>query len=101
LRIPGVGNGPPSHGQAFLFVKAIQFLLVHREPLPLKQNTNTPKPKLAADAHYFMHLVADIRMIRRALAPHGLGIDTNQVADPALRDFVLPHHPDRRFPPLS
>jgi hypothetical protein len=48
-----------------------------------------------------MHLLADTRMIRRALAPHGLGIDTNQVADPTLRDFVVSHRPECRFPPLS
>jgi hypothetical protein len=48
-----------------------------------------------------MHFLADIRMIRRALAPHGLGIDTNQVADPALRDIVIPQRAEYRFPPLS
>ena len=43
--------------------------------------------KPAAYARYLMNLLADIRMIRRALALHGLGIDTNEVTDPALRDF--------------
>ena len=81
--------------------KGDTILLVHREPLPLKQDANAPIAKPAAGARDLMHLLADIRMIRRALAPHGLGIDTNQVADPTLRDFVLPHHPECRFPPLS
>ena len=60
-----------------------------------------------------MRLLANIRMIRRAFAPHSLGIDTNEVADPALRDIVacsleplafagfIPQRPDHRFPPLS
>ncbi|MFT6887404.1 MAG: hypothetical protein ACJAWZ_003630, partial [Paracoccaceae bacterium] len=50
---------------------------------------------------YLMHLLAAIRMIRGALAPHGLGIDTNQVADPALQDLVVPHRRNHHFPPLS
>ena len=40
-------------------------------------------------------------MIRRAFAPHGLGVDTNEVADPALRDLMIPQRPDHRVPPQS
>ena len=41
-----------------------------------------------------MHLLVEIRMI----SPQGLGIDTNEVAVPTLRRFVVPHGLGRRFP---
>jgi len=92
---------PPPNRQAFLLIEAIHFLLFHRKPLPLRQDADASIPKPATLARNLMHLLATIRMIGKALAPHGLGIDTNHVADPALRDFVLSQRPDRRFPPLS
>ena len=64
------------------------------------QNANTLIPKSAAGARDHMHLLANIRMIWRPIAQHGFGIDTNQVANPTLRDMMVPHRPDRRFPPL-
>ena len=43
-----------------------------------------PIAKPAAGARDLMHFLADIRMIGRVFAPHGLKIDTNQVANPTL-----------------
>jgi len=39
-----------------------------------------PIAKPAALARNLMHLLADVCMIGQAFAPHGFGIDTNQVA---------------------
>ena len=66
---------------------SFQFLLVHRAPLPLEKDANALIAKLAAGARDLMHLLADIRMIWRPLATHCLGVYTNQVANPALRDL--------------
>ena len=47
-----------------------------------------------------LHLLADLGTVQRAFTPDCLWIDTNQPIRPALRDVMIPHHPERRVSPL-
>lgn len=62
----------------------------HRDPA-IAEPTTLPSDLL--------HFLADSWAVRRVFAPDRLGIDTDQLASPALRDFVIPHCLERRLAP--
>jgi hypothetical protein len=47
-----------------------------------------------------VHFQTDLRVVGRMLAPHGLGIDTDQDTDPALRDRMTLRRSQHCIPPL-
>ncbi|EIE50286.1 hypothetical protein AL037_20820 [Salipiger aestuarii] len=81
----------------------VGFIEAHRDAhaLALQQNANPAVAEPAPLGGDLRHLLADICAVRRAVSPDCLGIDTNQPARPALRDVVIPHHPERRISPLD
>ena len=54
---------------------------------PAGQRVAEPAPLLSN----LVHFQTDFRVIGRPLAPHGLRINTDQDADPALRDRMILH----------
>jgi hypothetical protein len=75
--------------------------VVHDHPLAFEHDADPPVAKPAALARDVLHGVTDGTMVGRAFTPNRFGIDTNQHAGPALRDLVIPQHPQHRFTPLA
>jgi hypothetical protein len=70
--------------------------VVHDHPLAFEHDADPPVAKPAALARDVLHGVTDGTMVGRAFTPNRFGIDTNQHAGPALRDLVIPQHPQHR-----
>tara|TARA_R110002153_G_scaffold133205_1_gene282209 strand:- start:88 stop:465 length:378 start_codon:yes stop_codon:yes gene_type:complete len=71
-----------------------------RMPFSFQQDTDPAVAEPAPLASDLLHLLADLGTDLRAFSPDSLGIDTDQPAGPALRDVMIPHHPERRISPL-
>ena len=102
-----------AHRQALFPVNPVELLFVHHHAHTFQHDTDPPpltvckqtvagqriaKPMpLLSD---LVHFQTDPRVVGRMLVPHGLGIDTDQGAGPALRDRMTRHRPQYRVPPL-
>jgi hypothetical protein len=73
--------------------------VVHAHALAFQQHADPAIAEPTSLAGDLLHLLADLGAIRRAFTPDSLGIDTDQPAGPALREVVIPHHPERRVSP--
>ena len=74
--------------------------MVHDHPLALEHDADPAVAKTATFAGDILHGIADGTMVWRAITPDRFRIDTNQHAGPALRDLVIPQHPQHSVPPL-
>jgi hypothetical protein len=72
--------------------------VVHDVSFALQHHADPAVTKPTPLGRDLLHLLADLRIIRRTVAPDGFGIDTNQPTRPSLRDIMFSHRPERRIP---
>jgi hypothetical protein len=89
-----------AHRKTLFPVNPVKLLFVHHHAHTFQHDTNAPTAKPTPLLGDLVHFQTDIRVIGQMLAPHGRGIDTDQDAGPALRDWMPPHRPQHRVPPL-
>ena len=76
---------------SFSSVWILQFLGIHDHAFGLQQHADPEVAEPTPHSANRLHLFANFWIVRRFVAPDGLGIDTNKPARPALRDVVIPH----------
>ena len=87
--------------QFLLRIEAIQLLVVHDHSLAFQHHPDPPIAEPAAFVGNGLHLLADLRIVRRTITPNGFGVDTDKTAGPTLRDVMLSHRLKRCRSPLS
>src|SRR6056297_1924396 len=87
--------------QLLVGVKPIELLVVHDHPFAFQHHPDPPVAEPAALGRDGFHLLAYLRVIRRAFTLDRLWIDTDKSASPALRDVMIPHRPERCLSPLN
>jgi hypothetical protein len=77
----------------------------HADPPPLGDCVQSPACQWIAKPPPFagnrLHLFANFWIIRRLIAPDGLGIDTDKPARTTLRDIMIPHRLACCSPPFT
>ena len=71
-------------GQPFLAVNPVELLFIHHHALALQHDTDAPIAEPTPLLGDLVHFLTDLRVVGRTLSPHGLRIDTDQDAGPAL-----------------
>jgi len=109
LRASGIGVRDPRarfrpRGRLMLNVSSVynrySFLWFIEYPFALQHHADPPIAKPAALGRDGLHLLAYLRVVRRAFAPDRFWVDTDKSTGPTLRDTVIPHRPERGLSPL-
>jgi len=65
--------------------------MIHDHTFAFQHHADPPITKSTTLAGNCLHLFANFRIVGRTLTPDSLGINTNKLANPALRDIMVPH----------